>query len=127
MGHLKTKEGEAFGYQLTFFRAALRQPDPQARSAWSLHTIYFAHLAVSDPARDKFQFREKAGRGALGLSGAEVGRLKVWIDDWQAEQVGEVFHLRAQAEGLGLDLALTPTKPPALHGRRRLQPQGRRL
>ena len=95
---------------------ALRQPDPQARSAWSLHTVYFAHLAVSDPARGSFQFREKAGRGALGLSGAEVGRLKVWIDDWQAEQVGEVFHLQARDEGLGLDLTLTPAKPPALHG-----------
>jgi len=116
VGHLKTKEGEACGYQLTFFRAALRQPDPRARSAWSLHTIYFAHLAISDPARGGFQFREKVGRGALGLSGAEVGRLKVWIDGWQAEQVGEVFHLRARHEGLGLDLALTPTKPPALHG-----------
>ncbi len=116
VGHLKSQEGEAFGYQLTFFRVALRHPDPQARSAWSLHTIYFAHLAVSDPARGKFTFRERVGRGALGLSGAAVGRLKVWIDDWQAEQVGEVFRLQARDEGLGLDLALTPTKPPALHG-----------
>jgi len=56
------------------------------------------------------------GREALGLSGARMGRLKVWIDDWQADQVGEVFHLRARQEGLGLDLALTPAKPPALHG-----------
>lgn len=116
VGHLKSQEGEACGYQLTFFRAAVRKPDPQARSAWSLHTIYFAHLAVSDPSRVDFQFREKVGRGSLGLSGAEAGRLKVWIDDWQADQVGEVFHLRARNEGLGLDLALIPTKPPALHG-----------
>ena len=116
VGRLKTKEGEAFGYQLTFFRAALRRPDPQARSAWSLHTVYFAHLAVSDPSRDKFQFREKAGRGALGLSGAEVGRLKVWINDWQAEQAGETFNLQAQEKDLGLNLTLAPIKPPALHG-----------
>jgi len=84
VGHLQSEAGEIFGYQLTFFRAALRQPDPRARSAWSLHTIYFAHLAVLDPARGSFRFREKVGRGALGLSGAEVGRLKVWINDWQA-------------------------------------------
>ncbi len=116
VGHLQSQEGEAYGHQLTFFRVALRRPDPRARSAWSLHTVYFAHLAISDAVRGKFSFREKVDRGALGLSGAETGRLRVWIGDWQAEQVGEVFHLRAQDAGLGLDLALTPTKPPALHG-----------
>jgi predicted secreted hydrolase len=116
VGQLKAADGEEFGYELTFFRVALRRPDPQARSAWRLNTVYFAHLAVSDPARGNFAFREKAGRGALGLSGAAVGRLKVWIDDWQAAQVGEAFHLRAQRDHLGLDLTLTPLKPPALHG-----------
>lgn len=116
VGHLRAAAGETFGYQLTFFRTALRRPDPRARSAWSLHTVYFAHLAVSDPARGSFRFGEKVGRGALGLSGAEVGRLKVWINDWQAEQVGQIFHLRARDEALGLALSLTPTKPPALHG-----------
>ncbi len=73
VGHLKAASGESFGYQLTFFRVALRKPDPQARSAWSLHTVYFAHLALTDAARRTFFFREKAGRGALGLSGAAAG------------------------------------------------------
>ena len=116
MGHLQAAGGESYGYQLTFFRVGLRQPDPRARSAWWLHTIYFAHLAISDPARGSFAFREKAGRGALGLSGAEAGRLKVWIDSWQAEQVGEEIKLKAQDEGLGLELVLQPRKPPVLHG-----------
>jgi predicted secreted hydrolase len=116
VGHLKAASGESFGYQLTFFRVALRKPDPQARSAWTLNTIYFAHLALTDPARRTFAFREKAGRGALGLSGAAVGAMKVWIDDWQAELQGEEFHLLAQDRGLGLDLVLKPMKPPALHG-----------
>jgi predicted secreted hydrolase len=116
VGHLQAATGAAYGYELTFFRAALRRPDPQARSAWSLHTVYFAHLAISDPGRGAFAFREKAGRGALGLSGAEVAPLKVWIDDWQAAQQGEEFHLKAQENGLGLHLVLKPSKPPALHG-----------
>jgi hypothetical protein len=30
VGHLKAASGESFGYQLTFFRVALRKPDPQA-------------------------------------------------------------------------------------------------
>jgi predicted secreted hydrolase len=116
VGHLQAASGESFGYQLTFFRVALRKPDPQARSAWDLNTIYFAHLALTDPARGAFLFREKAGRGALGLSGAAVGTMKVWIDDWRAELQGGEFHLRAHDRGLGLDLVLKPTKPPALHG-----------
>jgi predicted secreted hydrolase len=116
VGHLKTASGESFGYQLTFFRVALRKPDPQARSAWSLHTVYFAHLGLTDAARRTFFFREKSGRGALGLSGAAAGTLKVWIDDWQAELRGEEFHLSAQDGGLRLDLVLKPLKPPALHG-----------
>jgi len=115
-GHLQSAAGETFGYQLTFFRTALRRPDPQARSAWSLHTVYFAHLAVSDTARSTFQFRERAGRGALGLAGAQAGRLKVWIDDWQAEMAGEAHHLKAGDQDLALELALTAVKPPALHG-----------
>jgi predicted secreted hydrolase len=119
VGHLKAASGESFGYQLTFFRVALRKirkPNPQARSAWSLHTVYFAHLAITDAARRTFFFRDKAGRGALGLSGAAAGTMKVWIDDWRAELQGEEFHLQAQDGGLGLDLVLKPLKPPALHG-----------
>lgn len=116
VGHLKSKEGEGFGYQLTFFRVALRRPDARARSAWSLNTVYFAHLAVTDPARGRFCFGEKAGRGALGLSGAAPGLLKVWIDGWQAQQAGGGFHLRAGDRSLGLDLVLTPVASPVLHG-----------
>ncbi|MDP3227906.1 MAG: lipocalin-like domain-containing protein [Acidovorax sp.] len=116
VGHLKSDQGESFGYQLTFFRAAVKKLDPQARSAWALHTIYFAHLAITDVNGRTFWFREKAGRGALGLSGAEVGKGKVWIDSWQAELKGKDFLLEAQDEGLALKLVLTPRKPPALHG-----------
>jgi len=115
-GHLRAKDGEAFGYQLTFFRAGVRKPAPRARSAWALNTIYFAHLALSDLARQNFSFREKAHRGALGLAGAAEGRLKVWIDSWQAEMQGDAHRLQARDEGLGLDLTLTPRKPPVLHG-----------
>ena len=115
-GHLKSTGGETFGYQLTFFRVGLRKPDPQARSAWRADTVYFAHLAVSDPNRKVFTFREKAQRGAMGLAGAKEGRLEVWIDDWRLESRGKEHHLKAQKNGIGLDLTLTPLKPPVLHG-----------
>ena len=75
MGHLKAASGETFGYQLTFFRVALRKPRtrPPGPFGLALNTVYFAHLALTDPARRNFAFREKAGRGALGLSGAAAG------------------------------------------------------
>lgn len=115
-GHLKTAAGESFGYQLTFFRVGLRKPDPKAGSAWRADTVYFAHLAVTDPNRGVFAFRDKIQRGALGLAGAEAGRLKVWLDDWLAEDRDGVQHLRAYRDGIGLNLELSPVKPPVLHG-----------
>jgi predicted secreted hydrolase len=115
-GHLTSEAGEAFGYQLTFFRVGLRRPDPEARSAWSLHTLYFAHLALTDIAGKKFSFYEKTGRGALGMSGAAADRYHVWIDDWQADLEGEAHHLKAAADQVALDLRLRLEKPPVLHG-----------
>jgi predicted secreted hydrolase len=117
-GHLKSSNGESFGYQLTFFRVGLKKPgtDSKGRSAWRADTVYFAHLAVTDPNRKVFTFREKAQRGALGLAGAKEGHLDVWIDDWRLWSLGEDQHLKAAKDGIGLDLVLTPLKPPALHG-----------
>ena len=96
-GHLTSEQGKPFSYELTFFRLGVRHPDPRARSAWALNTIYFAHLALTDIQGRKFTFHEKTGRGALGMSGAATASYKVWIDDWQAELEGDVHHLTAAA------------------------------
>ncbi len=120
VGHLKAASGESFGYQLTFFRVALRKPPPpglKPRSAWTLNTVYFAHLALTDAARHTFAFREKAGRGALGLSGAAAGPhegLDRRLAGWSCRE--KHFTSRPEDRGLGLDLVLKPLKPPALHG-----------
>ena len=63
VGHLKAASGESFGYQLTFFRVALRKPDPKARSAWSLDTVYFAHLAITDAPIAPFSSGRKPAAG----------------------------------------------------------------
>jgi predicted secreted hydrolase len=115
-GHLTSTRGEPFSYQLTFFRVGVRRHDSQARSAWALNTIYFAHLALTDIQGRKFTYHEKTGRGALGMSGAATDQYKVWIDDWQAELEGDVHHLTAAAGEMALDLKLTPEKPPVIHG-----------
>ncbi|AEB08074.1 lipocalin-like domain-containing protein [Desulfobacca acetoxidans] len=115
-GHLTSEQGEPFSYQLTFFRVGLRPPDLQARSAWALHTLYFAHLALTDIHGRRFVYHEKVDRGALGLSGAAVPHYRVWIETWQAELQGEEHHLQASAKDLTLNLRLTPEKPPVIHG-----------
>lgn len=116
-GHLTGEHGEPFSYQLTFFRVGVRRPDPQASSAWSLHTLYFAHFALTDIKGQKFVYHEKVGRGALEMSGAKEDRYHVWLDDWQARADGEVHQLQAAVGDLRLDLRLTPGKPPVIHGR----------
>jgi len=116
-GHLSTAQGRTFGFQLTFFRHALRRPDETRRSRWALHTLYFAHFAVTDEEGGTFRFQEKVSRGSLGLAGAETGRYLVWVEDWSARVEGQSHRLMAGREDMGLDLTLVPRKRPSIHGR----------
>jgi predicted secreted hydrolase len=52
----------------------------------------------------------------MGLAGAREDRLEVRVGDWYLEARGENHHLKARQDGIGLDLMLTPLKPPVLHG-----------
>ncbi len=115
-GHLETADGRPFGYQLTFFRVGLGPPRPGAGSAWAATDVYFAHLALTDIAGKKFVYREKAGRAALGIAGADTHRYRVWIDDWRAALADGDHQLRARDPQVSLDLTLTPQKPPVIHG-----------
>ncbi|MBI5585804.1 MAG: carotenoid 1,2-hydratase [Deltaproteobacteria bacterium] len=116
-GHLQDARGGAFGYQLTFFRVGLtrEKPDPQG-SRWRATEVYLAHLAITDREGKSFQFREKAGRGNLGLAGADTGRYRVWIDRWQVEERQGLQILTAGDRSLGVQLTLAPTAPPIIHG-----------
>lgn len=125
-----------FGFELTFFRFGVRPPGMEGRSAWTLRDIYAAHFAVTDEAQRHFFFTEQASRGALGTAGAARDGYHVWIDDWSTqlhllnsstiglrgidpapEYLREEHRLRAAGGGYGIDLALRPAKPPAVHGR----------
>jgi predicted secreted hydrolase len=114
------------GFQLTFFRRGVARPHPRRSSAWALHDLYFAHLAISDLAGRRFHFAERISRGALGEAGADSTSYRVWIDDWQATLVRDGSHrLRASESGAhGIDLRLVPRKLPVLHGRAGLSRKG---
>jgi predicted secreted hydrolase len=115
-GHLVTDQGRKFGFQLTFFRHALRRPPVEERSRWTLHTLYFAHFAVTDEQGGTFRFQEKVNRGSLGLAGADPERYHVWVGDWESLFKGKTFRLRAGKGDMGVDLTLAPAKAPVVHG-----------
>ena len=128
-GHLRAKDGSPFGFELTFFRFGVRPPGAGGRSAWTLRNLYAAHFAITDETRNHFFFTDRLSRGALDTAGAETDHYRVWLDDWSASaQLSnysivrpstlpkETHHLHAAGGGYGLDLALQPAKPPAVHG-----------
>jgi len=127
-GNLEDDRGNRHGFQLTFFRQALAPSPPPRDSAWAAGHIVFAHFALSDERRALFEARERFSREALGLAGAKASPFRVWIDDWEAAALTppDAFpmRVRAQENGLGLDLTLTPLKPPVLQGERGLSRKG---
>jgi predicted secreted hydrolase len=121
-GNLADAAGQRFGFQLTFFRRGLTPGLPTGRtSEWANTQVYFAHFTITDVAGETFNYYERFSRGSPHLAGAESAPYHVWLEDWQAQEVGPgQVALRAKAAEVALDLVLEQTKPPALHGNRGL-------
>jgi predicted secreted hydrolase len=125
-GHLQsqTQDKRSFGYQLTFFRTALTKETKQQKSKWSIRDLYFAHLAITDESRGRFEYLEKISRGSLGEAGASPYKtsektFRTWIEDWSVEGKGPSMQnhsLQAGDKKFGLELMLTPEKNPVIHG-----------
>jgi predicted secreted hydrolase len=119
-GHLTTKNGRLFGYQLTFFRRGI--PRDQVKtlpSQWSITQLYLAHFAISDFAGEQFQYAEQISRAGLGKAGAERDRLHVWIDQWSVESPMAsplTQKILASNGAIGIQFTLSPEKPLVVHG-----------
>lgn len=116
-GHLNAG-ARRFGFELTFFQVGVNPTRKQSRSAWALHTLYFAHFTVTDVNGQSFRFTEEVSRPALGMAGSDPKRYRVWIHDWSAALApdGRTHALKASTPEMAIDLALTPSKPPAING-----------
>ena len=130
-GNLETKAGRHFGFQLTFFRTALR-PEEALRdsraSAWSTRQVYMAHFALSDVASQQFHTFQRLSRAALELAGASAMPFRVWLEDWSGEgqtATALPMRLRAGQDDVWLDLTLTSDKPVVLQGDNGLSQKGR--
>ena len=119
-GHLQSKTGRSFGFELTFFRRGVPPEDIKTLpSKWSLNQVYLAHFAITEITGQRFHFSEKISREGLGKAGADESRLRVWIDDWRAEAATDhagVHTLVAHDKTHRLALSLQPAKPLVLQG-----------
>jgi predicted secreted hydrolase len=113
-GWLSGAAGRPLGFQITFFRTRTQRTDNP--SAFAPHQILIAHAALSDPQRGRLQHDQRAARAAFGLAGAALGRTEVWIDDWALRQHDGYYAATIAAGTFRIDLRLTPTQPPLLHG-----------
>jgi predicted secreted hydrolase len=121
-GNLATKDGRHFGFELTFFRQAIRRDSKPG--VWAVPDVYLAHFTVSDLAGHRFLQTERLNRPGDGLAGADLAQARVWNGNWQAQwQLGpgqpggfRAQTLQAIAEKFSVRLRLTSEKPPVLHG-----------
>jgi predicted secreted hydrolase len=125
-GHLQSlsHDKKSFGYQLTFFRTGLTRETIHQKSKWSIQDLYFAHLAITDESKRRFEYLEKISRGSLGEAGASLYKtgektFRVWIENWSIEGKGPAMQnhsLKAGDRNFGIELMLTPEKNPVIHG-----------
>jgi len=115
-GNLSTKDGRDFGYQLTFFRRALRPDEIERESRWGTSEIYFAHFALTDVESGRFSSNEKWSRGAPGLAGSQSDPFKLWIDGWSIKGDEKKVELKATGESMSIELSLESTKSIVLQG-----------
>ncbi len=130
-GNLTSEEGRAYGFQLTLFRSALAPTPPDKDSDWATRQAWMGHFALTDISAGEHRASERYQRGALGLAGATVQPVRVWLDDWEIRSEGPdtLFPLRVQAReseaGIAIDLRLEATKGHVLQGDRGYSRKGR--
>jgi predicted secreted hydrolase len=128
-GHLATKEGRRFGYELTFFRIGLKPGDPRpgaGESRWRGHELFPAHFAITDVQGQRFFHVERMAREALGMGSASTRELEVNSGAWfvRGTPIGSAWRERmnlhasvaAERGKNALVLVAVPEKGPAIHG-----------
>jgi predicted secreted hydrolase len=110
----------------------LRRETKNQKSKWSIQNLYFAHLALTDESKKRFEYREKMNRGSLGEAGASpytAGQktFRIWVEDWSLEGKGPSMGthlLKAGDKEFGIELMLTPEKNLVIHGQNGISQKG---
>jgi len=120
-GNLLSAEGRRFGYQLTFFSAAVPPVEDVPVSAWHSERLWMAHFALTDVETGQHYALERFSRENPGLAGARAEPFRVWLEDWSVQAApADAQRWQVQVEdaaaGLALSLDLLPLKAPVLQG-----------
>jgi len=115
-GNVKTSDGRAFGYELTFFRQGVSR-DESERGTWDIRDLYLAHLALSDIDGGHFYHSERINRAGPGIAGVSEQEGRVWNGNWSAiwNKDGSQ-QLAAQNEDFQFTFSLRSEKPLVFHG-----------
>ncbi len=114
-GNLSAADGHRFGFELTFFRQAVDR-DAAKSSAWDVHDLYLAHLALSDLDGEHFYHAERTNRAGPGLAGVSETEKRIWNGNWEAQWQGADLRLSGHDQRFSFSLLLHPTKPPVIQG-----------
>ena len=121
-GNLGGQDGHRYGFELVFFRQAQRTPQARATggnpSTWRVDDLYLAHLALTDIDGKRFRYHTRLNRAGPGIAGISSDQRRIWNGNWQSlwESSSGAQMLTAVAEGIRLELRLSPRKPPVING-----------
>jgi predicted secreted hydrolase len=106
-GHLTTPDGHHYGFEEVFFQA-LRDDLPP---------VYAAHFAITDVTRGQFHFAQRQQvEPDVFVRNRSGSGFDLAVGDWRMEGGGGHDRLVASMPDYAIQLALTATKPPVLHG-----------
>lgn len=122
-GHLQARQGRRFGYQVTFFRVAMKPELTGRTSKWAARDIILGHLALTDETQGAFYYTDRVSRAALGLAGAESRTPHIWLGNWALrfrgpdgkQQIVRAGGISRETE-FAVSLTQTAKKPPIIHG-----------
>ena len=125
-GWVRTRDGEPFGVQVTFFRNRPRVAE-HIPGNFAPRQLVFAHAALAEPAHGRLRHDQRASRAMFDLAGADETTTRTWIGDWSLALEGERYVARIAARDFSLDLAFDATQPILLQGQQGYSRKGPEL
>jgi predicted secreted hydrolase len=117
-GNVHDAAGHRYGFELVFFRHGEGRASGGGASAWRVDDLYVAHFAITDIDARRFRYVHRINRAGPGIAGVSGESGRIWNGNWQAlwDTRSNAQTLSAMAEGMRVELRLTPQKPLVIHG-----------
>ncbi len=128
-GNLNSRDGQEFGFELTFFRfhPDARGNDAERNPVWFPSQIYIAHFALIDINRGHFYEQERVNRSGPGLAASDAHQREIWNGNWSARWLS-YEPIRQQIEAVTANahllLTLNSRKPLVIHGQNGVSQKG---